>query len=155
MNNFDDKISYSKDAVLHESAGGYVFYKSQDKGLLVALLKKEGEGYFIPKGHLKNNEIPEKAALREIKEELSIEEDLILLDKLGTQEYSFEKPNDKQVHHKIVHLYIYKIDHPAEIQPEEGDSYETAEWLPVDEAYNLITFDKEGLQKAIQIFNKF
>ena len=74
---------------MHESAGGVVFYLSPtEKTLWVALVQKQNLQYFLPKGHLKSGESPYEAAIREIKEELTLEDDLRLIGELGTQSYT-------------------------------------------------------------------
>ena len=75
--NENDQIKHSSKGIEHECAGGFVFFEDrQTHKLFVALLRKTNSYYLIPKGHIKKNEEPQTAAIREIKEELSLTETL-------------------------------------------------------------------------------
>lgn len=150
----NDKIDFFGTTIKHESAGGFVFYQSPNGNISVALLKKAGAGYFIPKGHLKGNETPEQSATREIIEELSLKTPLKLITKVGTNKYSFLLPNESRPQQKLVHLFIFKVNHKAHLHCEKDGSYEKAEWVPVEKAYGLLTHGKDFLQKAVRILQQ-
>ncbi len=60
-----DQIEFFEDKVIHQSAGGFVFYEATDSHILyVALLQKPDGKFYIPKGHIFKNEEPNRAALR-------------------------------------------------------------------------------------------
>jgi len=147
-----DKIKIKNNQIYHESAGGYVFFNDSQKNVLyVAILKKE-EGYFIPKGHVKEKETPEQASLREIKEELRIKSKLRKIGKVGINKYKFFMMNDDKAHCKKVHLYVYLSEEKSKIKPLKKEDFLKAEWVSVTKAKEKITFDKENLQKAINLF---
>ncbi|MEK7498196.1 MAG: NUDIX domain-containing protein, partial [Patescibacteria group bacterium] len=66
-----DRIFVEGNVVKHESAGGFLFFNDQKDGLMVAIIKKIDDTFYMPKGHIKEGETPEQAATREIMEELS------------------------------------------------------------------------------------
>lgn len=148
-----DQIDFSKDKVIHQSAGGFVFYEDSKSHLLyVALLQKSDGKFFIPKGHLLKSECPEMAALREIREELAIDKNPKVIAKIGIDSYSFTLPNDKRIHYKNVHLYVLDCSQKEIIKPLKGEDFIKAEWFKFDEALEKITFDKTNLLKARQYF---
>lgn len=143
-----DKIEKKGEVVKHESAGGFLFYDSKKEGLLVALLKKIDDEYYMPKGHLHENETPEKAANREVVEELCLKSEPKLLGKVCTDNYSFTLPNDTRQHFKIVHIYVFCADEKLEIAPLEDENFEVAKWVSIDKAMKILVFDGKNLRKA-------
>lgn len=148
-----DQIDFYEDKVIHQSAGGFVFYEDPQSHILyVALLQKPDGKFFIPKGHLLKNEEPEVAALREIKEELVLDKNPKVIAKIGMDSYSFTLPNDKRMHYKNVHLYVFNFAQKEIIKPLENEDFTDAKWLKFDEALEKIAFDKTNLLKARQYF---
>lgn len=149
----NDKIKHSGNDVFHESAGGFLFYEDKDSHQLsVALLRTEDNKLVIPKGHLKHDEDPENAATREIMEELSLSVKPILINKLGIDHYSFTLDDTGVIHHKDVHLFVYQLVNKESVSPGKDENLSSAEWVKFDEALNTITFDRDNLLKARQIF---
>ena len=148
-----DQIDFYEDKVIHQSAGGFVFYEDFKSHLLyVALLQKPDKKFFIPKGHLLRDEEPETAALREVKEELALDKDPKVIAKIGMDSYSFTLPNDKRIHYKNVHLYVFNFTQKEIIKPLESEDFINAKWLKFDEALEKLAFDKKNLLKARQYF---
>lgn len=151
--NSNDNIQFFPDKVVHESAGGFVFFESPtDHILFVALLQKEDGSFFIPKGHIQKNENPEEAALRETKEELQLRRDPKIITKMGVDSYTFNWPDDGRLHYKNVHLFIFSLPQKSIIRPLESEDFVNAEWLEFNNALEKISFDKENLLKARQYF---
>ncbi len=150
----DDKIKKDGDVVEHESAGGFLFFNSTSDGLLVALLKKIDDDYYMPKGHLKKGEIPEDAAVREIMEELSLQVVPQNLGKVCVDSYEFTLPNDDNKHAKIVHVYAFEAKEKIEIFPLEDENFEIARWVDVKEAMEILAFDADNLEKAVKKYQE-
>lgn len=149
-----DSIKVSRNTVYHESSGGYVFCEENGK-LFVALLKNKDGKYFIPKGHLKLGESPEKAALREIKEELCLNTSPLKIAKVGFIEYVFNKSNDKKNHFKKLHHYVFKLDKKLEIKPLQDEDYVEAKWLKAKDAIQRLEYEKDTLIEAIRIYEGY
>ena len=148
-----DQIVFLRDKVVHQSAGGFVFYEEPASHILyVALLQKSDGKFYIPKGHIQKNEKSELAALREIKEELMLDKNPKIITKIGKDSYVFTLPNDKRPHYKNVHLYVFNLPQKENIKPLEKEDFISAQWLEFDEALEKIAFDKKNLQKAKQCF---
>lgn len=148
-----DQIEFVGNKVIHKSAGGFVFYESpNDHVLYVALLQKQDGRFFVPKGHLLKNETPENAAVREVKEELLLKDNLKIIVKLGVDSYIFKLPNDNRLHYKDVHLYVFLLEQKSVIKPLENEDFINAEWLKFNDTLKKIVFDKNNLLKARQYF---
>lgn len=149
----DDQIKFYKEKVVHQSAGGFVFFESPaDHALYVALLKKKDGKYYIPKGHILKGEEPEEAAIREVVEELGLDNKPNIIFSISIDSYNFTLENDKRKHFKNVHLYVFNLSQKENIKPLEKEGFISAEWLEFYDALDKIAFDKDNLLRARQIF---
>lgn len=149
----NDKIEHSSEGIRHESAGGFVFFEDgRTHKLFVALLRKPDGHYLIPKGHIRKGEEPQDAAIREVREEISLKEIPEIISFLRIDSYSFILNDSDVTHYKNVHLYVFRLNRKIEIKPQVEEGFETAEWLPFEEAVEKISFDKENLLRARQYF---
>lgn len=148
-----DQVVFLRDKVVHQSAGGFVFYEESISHILyVALLQKSDGKFYIPKGHIFKNEQPDIAALREVKEELKLKKAPDIVTKIGMDSYAFTLVDDKRIHYKNVHLYVFNMSQKETIKPLKNENFISAQWLEFDEALEKISFDKENLLKAKQCF---
>jgi 8-oxo-dGTP pyrophosphatase MutT (NUDIX family) len=153
---FPEMDAINGEVIKHESAGGVVFHFSPtEKTLWVALVQKQNFEYFLPKGHLKTGESPYEAAIREIKEELSLDDDLRLIGELGTQSYTFFLSGDEMLHNKDVHLFVFSLEKKSQIKPRIEENFIDARWVKYEEAEKIITYDQEILKKAKRIFESY
>lgn len=149
-----DKILVKGNMVKHESAGGFLFYKEPNNEPLVALLKKVDDAWYMPKGHIKDGETVEETAIRELMEELSLEEKPRLVAKAYVDSYTFSLPDDPKQHSKIVHVFVFEADTKVNIKPEVNESFEDAKWVTISEAKKMLAFDQKSLEKAIDLYLK-
>lgn len=149
----NDQIEYSPNSIRHESAGGFVFFEDdKTHELFVALLRKPDGHYLIPKGHIRKGEEAKDAAAREVMEELILKETPEIISFLKIDSYVFTLGDSNTTHHKNVHLYVFRLNKKAEINPQVDEGFEEAEWIPFEEAVEKISFDRENLLKARQCF---
>ena len=148
----DDQIKFDTNIVYHISAGGYLFCKKESQ-VFVALIKDHDGKIVIPKGHLKKDEIPEEAALREIKEELNITETPTLSSYIDKIEYSFSMPDDKREHKKQLYIYAFTVPSMCKLAPQTVEGITEANWVEITDALNNVSFNRDVLEKAIQIVN--
>ncbi len=130
------------------SAGGVVFKKEPER-IYILLIKPSGKTknkaqvWTFPKGHIDDQQ-PEEAAIREVKEETGIEARIV--EKLGSIKYSFQWEGEKIF--KIVTFYLmeYFSGDPANHDAEVSD----AQWFELDQVKNLLKYkgDKEIFAKA-------
>jgi len=120
------------------SAGGVVVRDQQV--IVIVPVKRTGDGervLALPKGHLDQDESPEQAAAREVREETGVQAELI--DKLGDVRYGYERKGRRV--RKTVAFYLFEYrsgdvaDHDHEI--------EEARWMPFDQAERELTYEGE------------
>lgn len=122
-----------KNTIYHHSAGGIV---ASPEGKIALLKAKEGE-WVIPKGHLEKGELPWEAALREVKEELNLEE-VYVETYLCSEKYAFTLEENGPQHIKQADYYLIKT-HQLKISPSiEGHS--EVGWFTLNEAYQIVSF---------------
>lgn len=139
--------------VYHQSAGGVLIYP-QNHILKVALLQKKDGKWVIPKGHIKKDETSKEAAIREIKEELSISinEELKNIGKIGVNTYSFIK--NSRLYYKKVHLFVFLSSKELKLRPLAKEDFSQARWFDFDDALNKVVFDsdRKNLAKAKELY---
>jgi len=119
----------------HVSAGGVLYDPRQEKVYLI--YKKERDEWLLPKGHIKDGEGVEEAAMREIKEEAGYSDvELVKNGLLGKTEFKFEFKGEKAF--KVVYYYLAKLltDDFVETKERRDEGLGGA-WLDVNEAIKL------------------
>ena len=150
-----DKIIFLKDKILHQSAGGFVFYKSLKGDLYVALLKNEKGKFMIPKGHIQKGENSENAAIRELREELGIKANLKIIGFAGQSRYKYKDYDDNKMHFKRVNLFVLSVRKMAPLIPQAEEGFIDAKWLKIEDAVRKLAFDKKLLLKAVDVYNEY
>lgn len=91
----------------------------------------------LPKGHPDDDETPERAAAREVREETGVTAELI--GELGDIEYSYERRGRRITKTVSFFLFEYRsgdvADHDHEI--------EEAFWMPLEEAADALSYEGE------------
>lgn len=131
-----------------EKSCGAVLYLDKDNERYYLIEKMNLGHYSIVKGHVENNETEEETALREIKEETSLD---VILD-TNFRHTIFYSPKENVI--KDVIFFVGKIiGGVSKAQPEEVDQIL---FLTYDEAYDILTYesDKETLKLAKEYLEK-
>ena len=124
------------------SAGGVAFRQLPTGDMQVALIAVgEKMRWQLPKGTIEPGEVPEAAAMREVREETGLQTEIVEL--LDTIEYWYVGDlRGRRVRcHKKVYFYLMKFlagdvaDHDHEVRE--------ARWLPIDEAIERLAFKNE------------
>ena len=116
-----------------QSAGGVVINNKGD----ILLVKHNERTWSFPKGHIKENENIQKAAIREIYEETGITK-LKLIKKFNSyQRESFDIPPEW----KTIFLFLFNTNQ-EEINPIASDVME-ASWVKKDEVAKLLTHEED------------
>jgi len=122
------------------SAGGVVFRRGPN-GIAVVICGRTRDGVWgLPKGTPAPGESLEEAAVREVSEETGLQ--VRPLQKIGTIEYWFMKPQEKVRVHKRVHHYLME---PVGGSTDQHDwEYDRVEWVPLEEALSRLTYKNEA-----------
>jgi 8-oxo-dGTP pyrophosphatase MutT (NUDIX family) len=120
--------------IKHErSAGGLVLKRKNGafEGLVIG--RSSPRIWSFPKGHVEPTETIETAAVREVREETSIDAEII--EKLSDIRYWFY--SNKVKHSKVVHFFLMRYLHGMP-KPQSGEVDEVA-WIPLEELLDVLT----------------
>lgn len=126
------------------SCGGIVIHKGKIL-LLYKEYKQKYTGWVLPKGTVEKGEKHSETALREVKEESSV--DAKIMKYMGSSNYSFNGRED--VINKTVHWYLMKSSN-FYTKPQREEYFVDAGYYKFYEAYHLIKFadERQMLKKA-------
>lgn len=126
------------------SCGGVVIFR----GKILVLYKNmhnRYEGWVLPKGTVEEGEDHETTALREVKEEASV--DARIIEYVGSSKYTFSVYDDEIK--KEVHWYLMVSD-SYDSKPQKDEFFMDSGYYKYHEAYHLLKFQNERniLEKA-------
>lgn len=129
-----------------ETSAGGVVYRRDGLRTLFLLIRDSYDNWGFPKGHLKNGEAAERAALREVKEETGLGS-LSLKSAIDVIEWRFRFRG--RLIHKVCHFFLLETAESA-TQPQRAEGITECRWLTYDEALSLISYNnaKEVLSRA-------
>lgn len=133
------------------SAGGIVV-KKQGRGLKVLLIKDSYGRWTWPKGNIQKGESAEDAALREVAEEVGLE-NIQPLEKIGQTQYFYRLKGELIFKTVYVYLIEAKGNEKIEVQKEE---IEKGAWFAPQAALKKLEYKgaPQLLKKAIDKYKK-
>ncbi len=122
--------------------------RSSEGGYHVLLIRDPYRNWGLPKGHIEDEEAPDMAALREVREETGLD-DLHVGPSLGTIDWRFRL--DGRLVHKYCQFFLM-ASRSSDAVPEVDEGITECVWLPVDEAIGRITYDnaREMIRAAVE-----
>ena len=137
MQESGEKKEFEKEPPREFSAGGVVYKKAGDEYRYILILDAYDKWTF-PKGHIEENEDKEKAAEREVCEEIGIK-NVKVKDYLGSIDIKVNEPNKRPVPKTVLYYLIETTDEKLTVtaEPEVKD----AKWVTKDEAIKLISYE--------------
>ncbi|MFA6493334.1 MAG: NUDIX domain-containing protein [Patescibacteria group bacterium] len=135
------------------SAGGIV-YKQENDEFLFALILDSYNKWTFPKGKIEKKEKPEMAALREVGEELGIEDKLKVIKLVDKIDYWFKK--DGELIHKFVYFYLMEASKETNLSYQK-EEINDAQWIGEKEVIKLLGYRKDDLplfKKALATLKK-
>lgn len=123
------------------SAGGFLVRRHQgnDEVALVKVRRRSGVTWEVAKGKIEIGESPQKTAIRELREEMGINEDLSVIGNLGISHYGFTTP-DGEPRLKVLHLFILTTETPIDhFVPETREGIEEVSFFEYEKIPKLVT----------------
>jgi 8-oxo-dGTP pyrophosphatase MutT (NUDIX family) len=118
------------------SAGGVVFRRSA-AGVRVLLIRDSYRNWGFPKGHLEEDEAPDAAALREVREETGLGA-LTLRGPVDVIDWHFRFRG--RLVHKVCHFYLIEAA-SGQPRPLRKEGITACKWLDFSEAASLVSYE--------------
>jgi len=133
-------------------SGGAVFRK-HGNGFQIALLKDVFERWTLPKGHAEKDETPEQTVLREVKEELGLD-NLKIIKKLGEREYTTHEPEKGTIKRKVID-FLLEAPENSKLKAEQSSGIKEAKWFDFNEISELKQYQQvKPVIEAVIVFLK-
>ncbi|MCZ2355396.1 MAG: NUDIX domain-containing protein [Bacteroidia bacterium] len=127
-----------------EAAGGKVF---SPEGL-VLVIKRFGN-WDLPKGKIEIGEMPNEAAVREVREETGLNE-VVIIEKLTPIYHLYQNYHEQNSWViKKTHWFKMFAPTPNQLVPQIIESIEEAKWVSINELSKLSTY--KSLEKLFKI----
>lgn len=122
--------------MLHEKSCGAIVYRKFHGNIEILLIKHINSGHWsFPKGHVENGETEIQTALREIKEETSID---VIIDPTFRETVTYSPKRDTL---KVVVYFLAKAKN-VDFSPQEDEIAEI-KWVDIVHAANLLTYEND------------
>lgn len=120
----------------HEKSCGAIVYRKSHGNTEILLIRHINSGHWsFPKGHVENGETEIETAIREIREETSIE---VLIDPTFRETVSYYSKRDTQ---KTVVYFIAKAKN-YDFAPQR-EEIEEIRWVDISYAPKILTYDND------------
>jgi N utilization substance protein B len=119
-----------------EFLGGALVFRFDDKNIYLAFVHDVFGYWTLSKGHVEEGEEPKEGTIREIKEELGV--DIEILATIGENEYTASDPEKGKIR-KHVYYYLAKTN-DKKLQLEKGGGLDDARWFALSEVGDLKTY---------------
>lgn len=119
------------------SAGGVVFRRDAELGVVVLLIRDAYGNWGFPKGHLEGTETPAEAARRETHEEAGLE-GLVLHGPIRVIDWHF-RFRGRSIH-KYCHFFLFESEQ-GEACPQSAEGITECLWVPLEQAGARLSYD--------------
>jgi 8-oxo-dGTP pyrophosphatase MutT (NUDIX family) len=124
-------------AVREEISAGGVVFRRTGADTLFLIIRDSYENWGFPKGHLKDGEPPERAAIREVSEETGL---LALELRAAIEVIDWHFRFRGRLIHKVCHFFLMETAESV-TKPQRAEGITACRWAPYDEALRLISYE--------------
>lgn len=151
----ETEIAVPEKEMPEEILAGGVVCRRKNSDYQIALVRDIFGYWTFPKGHIEKGEDLEKALLREIKEEIGLE-NLKIIKNLGERIYKAKDREKGGYIRRKVTDFLLESASDKELKIEESPGLKEARWFSLDEIPSLRQYKetKEILQKVIEHLKK-
>jgi 8-oxo-dGTP pyrophosphatase MutT (NUDIX family) len=131
--------------IFHRSAGAVVVDGE------TCLVLHRGREWVFPKGHIEQDETPEQAAIREVREESGVE--IAIVERIGSTRYEFMNRRGGHRNRKTVEWFLARrVAGELVIEP----IFDDGAFVPQDEALARLTHeaDQDVARRAFEIMGE-
>ena len=134
------------------SAGGIV-YRKKGGQVEIALILDPYKKWTFPKGRIEKNESPERAAVREVGEEIGISNlrPIRLVDKI---DYWFRR--EGELYHKFVYFFLLEAPIEGKLKHQKEEILDVR-WFKPEKSLEAVGYRKDDvplLQKSLQFLER-
>ena len=154
-----DVLNLKENYAEQVSAGGVPVARGRDGVLRMALIRvtrRSGVTWEVAKGKLEDGETPERAAIREVQEEMGLDVDLRVTQFVEHVRYGFLAPGSLP---RLKTVYLYLMEPVTEIttafRPSEREGIGDVRWFTPNEACKAVTHSSliPAMKRARQLLN--
>jgi 8-oxo-dGTP diphosphatase len=133
-------------APLPRLAVGAVLYRYSGGKLQIALIKKRGGDWTLPKGHVEGHETEAEALHRELREEVAVDGTIESL----LHEVRYDVLKRRGIQYKVVRYFLVRAN-PGKLRPNRDEGIRRARWATPPEALQRLHNDRvrDVLERAI------
>jgi len=135
-----------KNRARQETSAGGIVVRREGERVLYLLIRDSYDNWGFPKGHVEEGELPEDAALREVREETGLDA-LRLRGAVHTVDWYFRFRG--RLVHKVCHFYLMDTDR-AHTAPQASEGITACRWGSYEDAEELIAYEnaRDVLRRA-------
>ena len=144
--------AYLQQTIEHEISAGGILVGREGSRLHVALAMRDDGSWVIPKGHKeRKDERLELTAIREVAEELGIDNERLVIEK-QLDEYTYDETAEALMVQKIVYLFLMTCQGHTLPTLQPDTDHPAAKWWPLDEPlpFMFYTYQKTLLAETIE-----
>lgn len=132
-----------------QAAGGLLYRSTKDRNNPEILLIYRNDVWDLPKGKLESDESIAGCAVREVQEEIGLDERPEIVAELGTTYHTYTLKG-QEVEKETFWFVMRLTDESVEFTPEQAEGITRVEWVPAKIALKTVGY--ENLEDIIQRF---